>query len=66
MLCASEIYSKDVSKTHAQAFLNFLRDYDIADIEKAFHEHIKESKFFPVPADIIDLITSTDKRKYLN
>lgn len=56
MLCATEIYSKEISPTHAQVFMNLVREYDIADVEKAFQRHMKSSKFFPTPADIINLI----------
>lgn len=56
MLCATEIYSKEISSAHAQIFMNLIREYDIADIERAFHQHMRSSKFFPTPADIIDLI----------
>jgi len=56
MLCAAEVYAKEISTTHAQVFMNLVREYDIADIEKAFQQHMKSSKFFPTPADIIDLI----------
>jgi hypothetical protein len=55
-LCATEIYSREISSEHAKIFIELVSDYDISDIEKAFHQHMKSNKFFPVPVDIIGLI----------
>jgi hypothetical protein len=38
-------------------------EHDINDIEKAFYAHMKESSFFPTPAEIIERLPI--KRVYL-
>jgi hypothetical protein len=52
LLRTSLIYSKDVNAMHIDTFLKLLMDYDINDIEKAFYEHMGESRYFPTPAEI--------------
>lgn len=53
--CAS-IYDKEVKETQAKIFFNALAEYDFSAVEKSFNTHIRTSKFFPTPADIIQNI----------
>jgi len=54
-VCAS-IYSKELTNAALAAFYEMLKDYEISDIDKAFYRHMKTSKFFPTPADIIEYL----------
>lgn len=50
------VYGKDISVIQAKIFFNALAEYSFSDVEKSFNMHIKKSKFFPTPADIIENI----------
>jgi hypothetical protein len=53
--CAS-VYDKEIKEAQAKIFFNALAEYDFNAIEKSFNAHIRTSKFFPTPADIIQNI----------
>jgi predicted MPP superfamily phosphohydrolase len=50
------VYGREIKPELAKIFFNLLKEYDFKAIEKSFNAHIRESKFFPTPADIIQNI----------
>lgn len=50
------IYGREVKDAQAAIFFNALAEYSFVDVEKSFNTHIKSSKFFPTPSDIIQNI----------
>jgi len=50
------IYGKEVKEAQAKIFFNALSEYSFSDVEKSFNLHIRKSRFFPTPADIIENI----------
>ncbi len=67
MLCATEIYSKEVTEIYVQTFFILVKEYEISEIELAFKKHMQTNKFFPTPAEIIESIKKqaelTEKQK---
>lgn len=53
--CGS-VYDKEIKEAQAKIFFNALAEYDFNAVEKSFNAHIRTSKFFPTPADIIQNI----------
>ena len=53
--CGS-VYDKEVKEAQAKIFFNALTEYSFEAVEKSFNTHIRTSKFFPTPADIIQNI----------
>lgn len=49
-------YSKNITDQHFELYWDLLADKDINDVEAAFVQHMKSSKFFPTVAEIIELI----------
>jgi len=49
-------YNREISQQVAKMFMSTLAEYSIADIENAFQQHIRQSKFFPTIAEIIKRI----------
>ncbi len=50
------VYDKELKKEQVQIYWNILKDHTCQDVEKAFNRHIKTSKFFPAPSEIIENI----------
>ena len=59
--CASA-YRQAIEKQTISIFWRLLERYEIADIERAFLSHIRQSKFFPTPAEIIALADVKQRR----
>jgi hypothetical protein len=56
MTQTSEVYSREISGTLLKTYWDLLKDYDVADVEKAFHAHQLDpdnGRFFPLPAHIV-------------
>ncbi len=49
-----EMYDKQVSVERMTLWFRVLEDYEIDAIEQAAIEHMRESRFMPTPADLID------------
>jgi len=62
--CASS-YSKQMEKNAISIFWDFLKDYDIGDVEKAFRQHLRASKFFPTIAEIIEHIPNANAQEHI-
>lgn len=55
-------YNRETSELHIKIFFDVLSEFDIASVEKAFYKHLQTSKFFPVPADICNLIPNANSK----
>jgi hypothetical protein len=49
-----EFYDKPVSEQRLVMWFGVLSDFDIADIERAVMTHMRESKWMPTPAELIE------------
>lgn len=49
-----EVYDKPVSKERLTIWFKVLSDYSIEEVERAAIAHMRESRFMPTPADLID------------
>lgn len=58
LMCATaEVYGQPkLSKDAIRIWWASLQRFDIADVRQALDEHIRQSKFVPRPADILDII----------
>jgi hypothetical protein len=59
------IYDKEVKEAQAKIFFNTLKEFDFKAVEKSFNIHIRESKFFPTPADIIQNIPKSKLKNHI-
>lgn len=57
----AEMYGRKVSEAGFSMWLTILDPYEPKEIRAAFMDHYRESKFFPVPADIIERINGGGK-----
>jgi hypothetical protein len=48
-----DTYGKEIKPAQAIIFFNALAEFSFAEVEQSFCDHIKKSRFFPTPADII-------------
>jgi hypothetical protein len=62
--CAST-YSKQIEKSSIAIFWDFLSDYDIGDVDRAFRLHLRFSKYFPTIAEIIEHIPNANAHKHV-
>ncbi|MCP4599209.1 MAG: hypothetical protein GY847_01505 [Proteobacteria bacterium] len=66
LVLMSETYDHEISGTMMKFWWRLFEKYGGDEIEKAFLLHIESSRFFPKPADIIELIQgNTDDRAAL-
>lgn len=56
MVVVGEIYSTEINEVKIQVYFNCLKIYNIEQIKEAFNTHIKNSKYFPKPSEIIEYI----------
>jgi len=56
MVQTAEIYNEKLSEIKIELYFEILKDFPYASIERAFVHHIRTSKFFPKPADIVEFI----------
>ena len=53
MIATASVYSKDISPQMLSMFWGILQDFDFEDVRAAFSAHLRKSKFFPTPAEIL-------------
>lgn len=58
LLSCGEIYSKEVRDGQIALFWEAVKDIPLDKITQAFTKHIKTSRFFPTPAEILGYIPS--------
>ena len=56
LLESTEIYGSEVSALRASMFQRLLAPYGGEDMRRGFYKHFQQSRYRPVPADIIALI----------
>lgn len=56
LAATAEIYGEQLSELRGELFFNALKDYPIETIRDAFNIHVRQSVFFPKPADIIRIV----------
>jgi hypothetical protein len=56
MTLLSDIHNKEISKTIADAYFEILKPYSDEQCLKTFKKLIATSKFFPKPADFIEIL----------
>ena len=65
LIATAGLYGTNLPPGAVLLYIEFLKDFEYKDISKAMSDHIRESKFFPKPAEIIDRIkpalNKTDK-----
>ena len=57
----AEVFSEQVSEARANAYFIALGDFPIGIVKDAFGQAIKRCKFFPKPAELIELIEGSDE-----
>ena len=61
------IYDKPApSKTVKTVWWKILINYDLSSVLKALEYHAGTNKFFPKPADIVEILTTNDGRPQKN
>lgn len=59
LLATAEVLRGELSEPAQEMYLSVLMQYDDDEITKALNECVRECRFFPVPADIIERIEGT-------
>jgi hypothetical protein len=59
------VYTHAITSEQARAIFRYVKDYKLDDVKKALDEHVKSSKFFPTPADIIEKIPKKSATTWL-
>lgn len=65
MVGCAAIYDRELKSEQVHIFFNVLSSYDFLEIEKSFTHHIKTSKFFPTPAEIINNIPKSIANEHI-
>ncbi len=52
----AEVYGEELSKTRIRLYFEALRHVDFARIQAAFQQAMRTCRFFPKPAELLDLI----------
>lgn len=60
------VFNKPVTDDVVGIYWAILADYDVNDVEAAFVKHLKVSKFFPTPAELVALIPSAHAMKHVD
>ncbi len=53
---AAGLYEKDLTEMVIEVYYQTLQGYSIEDISATFTKHIKSSKYFPKPAEILEVL----------
>jgi len=53
------LYDKELNEMLLELFYNALDGFELERIKAAFTQHVKRSRFFPKPADIIEIMRGT-------
>ena len=53
-------YDKEISEELTNIYYEVLKEFSLTDIKRAMSIHLKESKFFPKPSEIIERIKSPE------
>jgi hypothetical protein len=61
LLATAEVLRGELSEPAQEMYLSVLMQYDEDQITKALNECVRECRFFPVPADIIERIEGSKK-----
>lgn len=56
LMACGEIFNREVKDAQIEVFWQSVRSFPFDDVKAAFNIHMKTSKFFPTPADIIEKI----------
>lgn len=60
------VYRINLSKSQVRIYWDILKEYQLDDVLEAFSKHVKTSRFFPVPADLIDLIPAAKAAQHVS
>jgi hypothetical protein len=63
LILLSKIFSKEIDEQIIQTYWYVLKDYSEKEIRQAFNRAIRECKFFPPPAQLIEFIEGNQKIK---
>lgn len=63
IISMAEIYGQNISEIGAMLYLKAIEGYDHETIEMAIGEHIRTSKWFPKPAELISIIRERHEGK---
>jgi len=61
LFVTARVFNEDMTEERVAAYYWLLKDYPLKQLELAIKEVCKTKKFFPKPADIIELIEGNDK-----
>lgn len=59
------VFGRELADETIAIYWAVLREYNIDDISRAFLAHLKKSRFFPTPAELIELIPSSATAKHV-
>lgn len=60
----ADVYDKDLKPSTIEVWLNLLEPYDADSVSRAFTKHVKSQRWFPRPADILELMGGTPEIEY--
>lgn len=63
--CAS-VFRHQLDDAGFAVFWSILAEFELTQVVNAFEQHLRESKFFPTPAEIINLIPGSKAKQHLS
>lgn len=63
LLALSETFKEPISETRAGLYFDALSDLSIEQLEQAVRLALRRSKFFPRPAELLDLVTGSPEEQ---
>ena len=65
MTTCGSIYGKTVDTAILKIFWSMMQTYPLAEVDNAFHRFMTRGKFFPRPAEILELMPSANANKHI-
>lgn len=63
LIATAEMLKEELSPLRIELYFNALKQYDIETIRDALNIHVRESVFFPKPADFVRIIEGSGSQK---
>ena len=60
-----ELYNKQITPAVESVWVGLLKGYPLDDLKRAFEKVIKTCKFFPTPAEVIEMFEGTEEERAL-
>lgn len=60
------VYRVNLSKAQVRIYWDILKEYQLGDVLESFSKHLKTSRFFPTPVDLLDLIPASKANQHVS